>query len=200
MILRYSYALLAPIYDWVVAGATAPLRRHSLKRISTSTEQNILLAGVGTGLDFAYLPDHHQYTGLDLTPQMLRRAERRIGANQRITLQRGNAMAMPYADQQFDTTILHLILAVVPEPVNVLREAARVTKPGGQILILDKFIRPGKWAPTRRLINLLMRYIATRTDVVFEQVLQQVEGLTPLSDEPALLNGWFRYITLEKRD
>ena len=72
-------------------------------------------------------------------------------------------------------------------------------RPGGRILILDKFLRPGQLAPLRRLLNLVIRHIATRTDVVFEHLLPLTPSLRVLADEPAAPGGWFRHIELHKR-
>jgi hypothetical protein len=74
-----------------------------------------------------------------------------------------------------------------------------VLKPGGRILVLDKFLRPRQAAPLRRLFNLGLRHVATRTDVVFEDLLAGTEGLGVIEDEPAFAGGWFRRITLQKR-
>jgi phosphatidylethanolamine/phosphatidyl-N-methylethanolamine N-methyltransferase len=41
--------------------------------------------------------------------------------------------------------------------------------------------------------------IATRTDVMFEEVLEKTPGLQVAGDEPALAGGWFRFIRLQKR-
>ena len=64
--------------------------------------------------------------------------------------------------------------------------------------MLDKFLRRGEAALLRRMLNPLMRRIATRTDVVFEDVLAGVNGLRVIDDQPAMAGGWFRLITLEK--
>ncbi len=194
--LKYSYTLLAPIYDAIVARATLPMRQQSLAQLDNVKDKSILLAGVGSGLDIPLLPEGAHYTGIDLTPAMLNRAQR---YNRDITLEQGNVMELPYADHHFDAVIMHLILAVVPDPLKSLQEASRVTKPGGQILILDKFIKPGQLAITRRLVNPFIRHFATRTDVVFETLLEQCPELTSTRDDAAGFSSWFRCINLEKK-
>jgi ubiquinone/menaquinone biosynthesis C-methylase UbiE len=87
---------------------------------------------------------------------------------------------------------------VVPQPERCLAETARILKPGGRILLFDKFLRPGQRAPLRRLASPLVGRIATRTDVVFEDVLAAVPDLALRTDQPALAGGWFRLIELEK--
>ena len=189
MSLKHSYTLLAPIYDAMVATGTAGIRRKSLNQLADVTGKKILLAGVGTGLDFAHLPLGADYHGIDLTPAMLKRAALRIGADQSITLHEGDVTDLPFANEEFDVVICHLILAVVPKPEKLIIEVERVLKPGGEVLILDKFIRPGQLAPCRRLLNLFIRHIATRTNVVFEQVLTHAPKLKLVNDEPTMIGG-----------
>jgi phosphatidylethanolamine/phosphatidyl-N-methylethanolamine N-methyltransferase len=198
--LKQSYTLLAPIYDAIVSTATAPMRRDSLHTLRTADSDQVLLAGFGTGLDIPYLPANADYFAMDLTAAMLMRARPRLQPQHRIYLHRANVMQMPYADNSFDSVVLHLILAVVGEPHKVLAEASRVLRPGGRVLILDKFLRPGQSAPMRRLMNLFIRHIATRTDVVFEDLLPHAPMLQLISDEPCLAGGWFRRIQLEKNN
>jgi hypothetical protein len=73
-----------------------------------------------------------------------------------------------------------------------------VLKPGGTIIILDKFLRAQQTALLRRALNPLSRRIATRMDVVFEEVLREAPQLQIVSDVPLLAGGWFRGIVLRK--
>ncbi len=194
--LKHSYTLIAPFYDAVISRATLAARRNSLRALP-ATPGRILLAGVGTGLDLPHLPTHHQYVGLDLTRAMLRRALPRathidFGAIQ------GDTQQLPFADGSFDAAILHLILAVVPEPARCLAEIARVVKPGGHILVFDKFLRRDQPALLRRLANPLARRVASRLDVVFEDLLPDTPTLTLEHDQPTLAGGWFRTIRLRR--
>jgi phosphatidylethanolamine/phosphatidyl-N-methylethanolamine N-methyltransferase len=167
--LKHSYTLISPFYDLVVAAATRAARVQSLAFLPAEPAQ-VLLSGIGTGLDLPLLPAQHSYTGIDLTHAMLQRAVPRATQLDFHCLQ-GDCQRLPFSDYSFDLAILHLILAVLPDPVACLRETARVLKPGGSVLIFDKFLRPGQRAPLRRLANPLLRRVATRLDVVFEELL-----------------------------
>ncbi|HMW28827.1 MAG TPA: class I SAM-dependent methyltransferase [Plasticicumulans sp.] len=197
MSLRTSYTLLAPIYDRMVAAATQAARRASLARLPADARQ-VLLVGAGTGLDFPLLPAGPQYTAIDLTPAMLDRARQRAAARPElaIELRSGDALALDFADASFDAVILHLIVAVVPDAARALAESARVLRPGGRVLLYDKFLRPGQSAPLRRLLSPLLGRIASRTDVVLEHHLPPT--LRVLEDEASLAGGWFRRVLLER--
>ena len=197
MSLRHSYTIIAPLYDALLATAATGVRAASLGQLPKQAGLNILINGIGSGLDLPHLSPNHSYTGLDLTPAMLNRAKRRIGGL-RLNLVQGDSMALPFASGHFDHAVLHLILAIVPDSLSCLRETARVLKPGGSVLILDKFLEPGETAWIRRTLNLLSRHIVTRLDVVFEEVLAGVPELRLERDVPVLAGGWFRSIRLIK--
>jgi phosphatidylethanolamine/phosphatidyl-N-methylethanolamine N-methyltransferase len=201
--LRRSYSLIAPLYDLAISRPLLHARTQSLRALPAGVTGKVLLSGVGTGLDLPLLPRLHRYTALDFNAAMLSRARPR-GARLRdeglqIDWVLGDSMALPFADAHFDHVVLHLIVAVVPQPVECLREAARVLKPGGSIILLDKFLRRGQHAWLRRALNPLSRRFATRMDVVFEEVLSAVPQLEKISDVPLLAGGWFRGIVLQKK-
>lgn len=195
MALHHSYRLLAPVYDLAVRRASRAARAASLARLPAHAGARVLVVGIGTGLDVPHLPPGNDYVGLDLTAAMLARVPRR----ERLTLVRGDAMRLPFADRAFDYVVLHLIVAVVPAPARCLAEAERVLAPGGRAYVLDKFLRPGARAPLRRTLNAVSRHVATRLDVVFEDVLAATPRFAVESDVPVLAGGWFRSIALVKR-
>ncbi|MGD9903134.1 MAG: ArsR/SmtB family transcription factor [Vicinamibacterales bacterium] len=77
--------------------------------------------------------------GIDRSPAVLARArqlaERRKVAN--VTWKRGDIEKLPLADHSVDVVLLSQTLHHAGEPSRVLREAARVLRPGGRVLILD---------------------------------------------------------------
>lgn len=199
MALKHSYTLLAPIYDALVSSPLDNWRQTSLSRLKDTSGKSILINGIGSGLDIPYLPRDARLVGSDITPAMLSRAKKRANEHKcDINLVCADSMQLPFENDSFDVIVMHLILAVVPEPERALQEASRVLKPGGNIFLFDKFLRPGELALGRRLLNLFIRHIATRTDVVFESVLTKARDLALVDDQPALAQGWFRLIELRK--
>ncbi|MGB0865531.1 MAG: class I SAM-dependent methyltransferase [Granulosicoccaceae bacterium] len=196
--LKHSYTLFAPLYDPLVQRATLSARARSLSRLQ-GFEGRLLVPGFGTGLDIDFLPTQAHISALDLTPAMLDRAKARAAQTKLdINWHVGDAQALPFDDQQFDAVLMHLILAVVPQPELALQEASRVLKRGGRLLILDKFLRQGSWSPIRRLLSPVIGQIATRTNVVFEDLLVHTPELHVQEDSSAGLGGWFRQIEATK--
>ncbi|MBI2295275.1 MAG: methyltransferase domain-containing protein [Betaproteobacteria bacterium] len=197
MSLKLSYTLLSPLYDLVVGPAFRSARRRSLAALPRGGSGAVLLNGIGTGLDLPWLPPGCRCVGLDLTRAMLARCARRA-TNLEFAAVQGDSLALPFRDASFEHAVLHLILAVVPDAARALAETVRVVRAGGSILVFDKFLRPGQRAPLRRLLNPLAARVATRLDVVFEDLLPKVPGVRVVSDEPAVASSWFRLIRLER--
>jgi phosphatidylethanolamine/phosphatidyl-N-methylethanolamine N-methyltransferase len=195
--LQLNYTLLAPFYDLFAGAAFSAARRESLAALPREGHCTVLLNGVGSGLDIPFLPRTHRYFGLDLTQAMLRRSVRRATAHD-FSPVLGNSLALPFRDACFDHAVLHMILAVVPDAALALAETARVVRKGGNILVFDKFLRHGQRSPIRRLLNPLASRLATRLDVVLDDVLPGVPGVRVLSDRPATAGAWFRVLRLEK--
>ena len=197
MSLKVSYTFLAPFYDLFAGPAFGAARRESLAALPREGHCKVFLNGVGSGLDVPLLPRNHRYVGLDLTQAMLRRSVRRAAAHD-FSPVLGNSLGLPFRDACFDHAVLHMILAVVPDAALALSETARVVRKGGSILVFDKFLERGQRAPFRRLLNPLASRLATRLDVVLDDVLPGVPGVRVISDRPATAGGWFRLLRLER--
>jgi len=80
--------------------------------------------------------------GVDLTAAMLARARRTAHAEgtRNVAFALGDAHALPFADGSLDLAVTSYSLHHVPDPAHVLREMARVLKPGGRAGVLDIFV------------------------------------------------------------
>ena len=94
--------------------------------------------GCGTGqLTAAMAPFVATVIAVDASSAMLQAARKRLQAFENIDLRRGELEALPIDDGRLDAATLMLVLHHLPEPAAALREAARVLKPGGRILVAD---------------------------------------------------------------
>ncbi len=114
---RLTYALWSPLYDRLIG--LAPFRRGRAKaheRLALQAGERVLLVGVGTGIDFPFLPVGIEAVGVDLSQFMLARARKRLPIDGRqVELLQADAQAMPLVDDTFDAAFLALILSVVPD-------------------------------------------------------------------------------------
>ncbi|HEY9723213.1 MAG TPA: methyltransferase domain-containing protein [Oscillatoriaceae cyanobacterium] len=80
-----------------------------------------------------------EVVGLDLNARVLEQAASAVAGMEEITLVRGDALAMPYADGHFDWAFNHLALHHFPPEIQApfLRELDRVVRPGGGVMIGD---------------------------------------------------------------
>lgn len=188
-------------YDWFVGiGAVTAARRRSLDLLALAPEEDLLIAGCGTGLDLPLIPAGVRITGFDLSPRMVERARRRaetLGLDARLEV--GDAMRLPYPDASFDAVLLHLILAIVPDPRACLNEVARMLRPGGRVAVLDKFVpgdacRPGL---VRRALNVPSRLLFTDLTRCLEPLVAD-SPFVIRHQEPSLLGGQFRIAQLRR--
>jgi ubiquinone/menaquinone biosynthesis C-methylase UbiE len=188
--------LYAPHYDRLIS--FAPQRRRSIELAELRPGERILLCGCGTGLDLPLLPPGIQIDAVDLSPGMLRQALARA-RHSNARLQMMDAQHLGFPDASFDCVFLHLILAIVPDPRQCLREAVRVLKPNGRVALFDKYYGgPDEPRLIRRILNPLTKILATDLNVPLPRLAAEA-GLHFVREESALLAGLFRVARLERK-
>lgn len=196
---RFRYTLYAPVYDYF-AFIFKKSRKKSIDSLDVKPGEKVLIVGAGTGLDLELLPAGCEIFATDITPSMVKRIaerNRRLKLNVQVAVMDGQALR--FADNYFDKVILHLILAVIPDPIACIKESERVLKQGGRLAVYDKFVRKGRKASwLRRLINIFANFLMTDIARDFDSILNNTD-LKVVFDEPADFRGNFRLIQLKKK-
>jgi phosphatidylethanolamine/phosphatidyl-N-methylethanolamine N-methyltransferase len=190
----HRWNLYAPYYDRLIGFPR--VRCRSIELAALQPGERILIDGCGTGLDLPFIPPGVSIDAVDLSPGMLAQA-RLKGREARFQVM--DAQRLDFPDAAFDAVVLHLIVAIVPDPLKCLQEAVRVLRPGGRIALFDKYFHgPGNPRLIRRLLNPLMRLLATDLNTRTLELAARA-GLRVVHEEPAMLNGMFRIARLEHR-
>lgn len=194
-----AYRRWAPVYDVTVNRIFTPGRRRALSLLNLQPGENVLIVGVGTGADFSFLPAGVFATGIDLSPDMLIKARLKLpNCRATVKLIQGDAQTLLVPENSCDAAILNLILSVVPDGHTCLQSTLRAIKPGGRLVIFDKFQPDNeKISPVRRCMN----FFSTRlgTDIT-RRLCDILAGCNCkiLHDESSLLGGMYRVILLQK--
>lgn len=115
------------------AAWTRDLRAYLFDKVGLTRAHRVLEVGCGTGAILAELKTSASRHGLDLDPAALTECQIHAPA---AALTRGNALALPYADESFDISFCHFFLLWTHDPLQSLHEMKRVTANGGHILAL----------------------------------------------------------------
>ena len=112
------------------------LRRELWSRVPN--DARILEVGAGTGVNMAHYPKAASVTAIDISERMLERAKAHAERLERaVDLELMDAQRLTYDDGSFDVVVATFVFCSVPDPVAGLREARRVLRPGGQLLLLE---------------------------------------------------------------
>jgi phosphatidylethanolamine/phosphatidyl-N-methylethanolamine N-methyltransferase len=141
-----AYARWAPVYDPIFGVITGRAIRATMREVNALRAGRVLEVGVGTGLSLPlYRPDH-AVVGIDISPDMLQRAERRVGELKLRNIERlveMDAANLAFADGRFDAAVAMFVMTVVPDHARVLAEMTRVVRPGGRIVVVNHFSADG---------------------------------------------------------
>lgn len=153
---RSRYDAAAPLYDLMEWPIERWLYRSWRRQLWSDVHgPEVLELGVGTGRNIPYYPEDVHVTAIDLSPRMLERARHvaRRHPDRHVTLREMDAQALRFPADTFDDVVATFVFCSVPDPVQGLREALRVTKPGGRLHLLEHMRATPPWLA--RLMDLL---------------------------------------------
>jgi ubiquinone/menaquinone biosynthesis C-methylase UbiE/predicted transcriptional regulator len=106
---------------------------------------DVLDIACGDGVLAELLVEHaRSITGVDVSATLIAAARARLKSHAQVTLLEGDMHALPLEDARFDHVFLMHALAYTRRPQEVLREAARVLRPGGRLVVAALNAHPHK--------------------------------------------------------
>lgn len=121
-----------------------PLYRFR-RRIFQEAKGNVLEVAIGSGLNFPFYGSGIELTGVDFSPEMLKKAEHAAKDYFfQTTLIQNDVERLDFNENSFDTIVSSTSFCAYQEPVNVLNKFQKWCKPEGKILMLEHGISQNK--------------------------------------------------------
>lgn len=164
------------------------------------TPRNLLDVGTGTALipiEYCRQEPTGSITAIDLAREMLTLAERnvtRAGLSDRISLRLCDSKQLPFVDGRFDAVISNSIIHHIPEPIECLREMARVLAPGGLLFVRD-LLRPASAEAVEGFVQQYAGEENSHSQQMFRQSLHAaltVDEVRNLLTELRFPAGWVK--------
>jgi len=137
--LNKAYARWAPVYD-VVFGKVFDDGRKASIEAAERIGGRILDVGIGTGISLDDFSRENRIVGVDISEPMLRRARQRVIENNLTHVECLSVMdaeKLGFPDASFDVLVAQYVITAVPNPDATLDEFLRVTKPGGEVILVN---------------------------------------------------------------
>ena len=136
-----SYKRVSGFYDLTFGQVFKPGQRALIEKMNCSESDRVLEIGIGTGSSFEYYPKKTNVVGIDISPDMLDIAKKKIKKNnipnKSISLMDGEALSFP--DNSFNKVVAMYVISVTQNPEKLIKEMKRVCKSNGDIYIVNHF-------------------------------------------------------------
>lgn len=168
--IKKAYHFYAPFYDFLFGAVLEPGRRAVSREVNSFKPSHILEIGVGTGLLLDQYPVSSVITGIDISEDMLRIAEKKAKnlSHMSINLETMDAENLKFPDYSFDCVVLPYVLSVTPNPERLITEVRRVCKKEGHIVIVNHFSGSGIWWFLEKMVKNLAERIGFRSEFSYE--------------------------------
>lgn len=161
--------------DVLALGQTRVWRKAVLKAVAPKKGERILDLAAGTGTSTQpFYEAGADAVACDFSPGMIEVGKKRYP---HLTFVQGDALNLPFNDNEFDAVTMSFGLRNVNDTLKALKELHRVTKPGGRMVICE-FSHP-TWAPFR---TIYMEYLMKALPAVATKVSSDPEAYVYLAD------------------
>jgi phosphatidylethanolamine/phosphatidyl-N-methylethanolamine N-methyltransferase len=171
------YYEFSHLYDRIFTRFFLPRIVSTLRGLGIPPGAKILEVGVGTGLSLEAYPANTEVTGIDLAPEMLEQARRKVSREgwTHIRLLQMDALDLQFPDGAFDYVTAFHVVSVVPDHVRLMKEMYRVCRPGGTVVVINHFRSPHVWlASLVDRLDPLTRQLGWRTTLRCKELFAAV--------------------------
>jgi ubiquinone/menaquinone biosynthesis C-methylase UbiE len=141
--IRGIYEKEAAKYDRSMGFFERTILGNARRWACARAEGEVLELAVGTGLNLPHFPAGIRLTGIEFSPAMLERAKRRATElGREVDLRLGDAESLEFDDESFDTVVCTYALCTIPDDRQAVREATRVLRPGGRLILTEHVRSP----------------------------------------------------------
>lgn len=176
--IKRIYGSYSRVYDFIFKRWFFPRQQHAIQSLDIQPGHHVLDVGVGTGFSLPLYPRHAQVVGIDLSSKMLYEAQKKVGEKRlrHVTLMEMDASRLAFPDNTFDFVIVAFVISVVPDPLQVIAEIKRVSKPDGQIVIINHFQSQNKlMAQLEKWASPFCTKIGWRSDLELDYLVQHAD-------------------------
>jgi ubiquinone/menaquinone biosynthesis C-methylase UbiE len=174
---REIFDALAADYDRVMAFSEKLLFGDGRAWACSQARGQVLEIAIGTGRNLPFYPPEVQITGIELSPAMLSIACKLAQSlGRQVELVVGDAQALPFPDQRFDTVVCTMALCSIPNERQAVAEVWRVLRPGGRFVALEHVRSPN--TIIRGLERLLDPWaVRTQADHLLREPVEAVQAV-----------------------
>lgn len=173
---RKIYDIHSAFYDATFGRLVKRRIEIAISHMNIRETDRVLDLGIGTGQSLNFYPQYGQIYGVDLSSGMLKQCRKKIAERglSHATVFQADALKLPFADDSFDHVFISHVISVVSDPIQLVREAQRVAKPGSRIVLLNHFQSTNRFiALVEKWVSPLCTKLGWRSDLALQELIRQ---------------------------